>query len=181
MAVIETRGLTLDKLIAITDVLEPEVRLVVGRTGLRAAAGIVLRAARKKAPVGKGRISRKRAINILAGHKRSRALKDTGYAKSVKPKAQYDNFAAVAGFSAPHSWLVEHGHGGPRGPARPHPYLAPAIRETEQRCVGAIERALSRAMPEIRTAAQAAANRVRQGKQYRGRRAANRRKAGLPA
>ena len=165
----KTEGLNFDALIAIMDSLEPELRIAVGKSGLRAAAGIVLRSAQKKAPIGTGRISRKRAINIAAGQRRSLSLRDTGYAKSIRPKAQYKDWASAVGFSAYHAYLVEHGHGGPRGPAKPHPYLQPAIRETDKRCVGAIEKALAKAMPEIRRATQRAADRVQAGKQYMGR------------
>ena len=41
-------------------------------------------------------------------------------------KSKYDGGGWIVLSTAPHSHLVEYGHGGPR-PAPPHPYLRPAL------------------------------------------------------
>ena len=105
------------------------VRYAAGRYGLPAAARAILRAGRKRAPVGRKGSARKAAVERAKSRKDRRALplKRTGYVKRLKPRPQVGdpNWGAAVGFSAYHARLVELGHGGPK-PAPPHPYFAPA-------------------------------------------------------
>ncbi len=47
--------------------------------------------------------------------------------RSIRAKeSKFDDGGWIVVATAPHAWLVEHGHGGPH-PAPPHPFLRPAL------------------------------------------------------
>jgi len=47
--------------------------------------------------------------------------------KGIKARrSKFDDGGWIVISTAPHSWLVEHGHGGPK-PAPPHAFLRPAL------------------------------------------------------
>lgn len=116
-------------LLAMLDGADSLVRYAAGRYGMTAAARQILRAARKRAPVGRRGAARKAAVERAKERKDKRALplKRTGYVKTLRPNlAKGDaDWAAAVGFAAYHAMLVELGHGGPK-PAKAHPYFAPA-------------------------------------------------------
>ena len=59
----------------------------------------------------------KARVNVVTGN-----LK-----KSIKAKkSKFEDGGWITQATAPHAWLVEHGHGGPK-PAPAHPYLRPAL------------------------------------------------------
>lgn len=62
-------------------------------------------------------VDAKASVNVVTGN-----LKKGIRAK--KSKYEYGGWIVLS--TAPHSHLVEYGHGGPR-PAPPHPYLRPAL------------------------------------------------------
>jgi HK97 gp10 family phage protein len=59
----------------------------------------------------------KASVNVVTGN-----LKKGIRAK----KSKFDDGGWIVVSTAPHSWLVEYGHGGPH-PAPPHPFLRPAL------------------------------------------------------
>jgi HK97 gp10 family phage protein len=70
-------------------------------------------------------------------------LKAAAYASSLPAslKGQAVAFAGIRPRKAPHSHLVEYGHGGPH-PAPPHPFFRPAVDETMPKVRENIERDL---------------------------------------
>jgi HK97 gp10 family phage protein len=61
----------------------------------------------------------KASVNVVTGN-----LKKSIRAK----KSKFEDGGAIVQASAPHSHLVEFGHGGPK-PAPPHPFLRPALEK----------------------------------------------------
>lgn len=116
-------------LLTALDGADEAVRVAAGKYGLPAAARTMLKAVRRKAPVG--RKGRARAAAVARSKRRrdrrARPLKQTGYVSRLKPNADRGDadWGAAFGFSAYHARLVELGHDGPK-PAPPHPYFAPA-------------------------------------------------------
>lgn len=50
--------------------------------------------------------------------------------------------------TAPHAWLVEHGHQGPH-PAPPHPWFVPVVVEARKRLNAAAVKMLEQPLPEL--------------------------------
>ena len=59
----------------------------------------------------------KAAVNVKTGTLRGRI---------GARRSKFEDGGWIVISRAPHSWLVEHGHGGPK-PAPPHPFLRPAL------------------------------------------------------
>ena len=142
------------------------VREAAGRQGLHAAARAMLKAARRKAPVGRKGQARRDAVARSKQRKdrRARPLKQTGYVRRIKPNPKRGDldWAAALGFSAYHARLVELGHGGPK-PAPPHPYFAPALlaarSEALAAAVDATDRALAQSIRGVARKAEAVSRR----------------------
>ena len=94
------------------------------QSALRAGGEILLEAQRRRAPVRTGML--KKAIKLGRRKKSAR-----GYSIEV----------GISGADAPHAHLVEKGHGGPK-PAPAHPFMEPALEETEDQIYDAIIREL---------------------------------------
>ena len=90
------------------------------KTALTKGAEVLLPVVQRNAPVRTGQL--KRALKIGRRSKRS---------------AYYSVEVGAFHGDAPHAHLVEHGHGGPH-PAPAHPFLEPALEETEDQIYDAI-------------------------------------------
>ena len=103
---------------------------------LRAGRGAAVRVVMKEA----------RSNTHVAGN-RTGNLREGLKVKSSKTRASLESHA-------PHSYVVERGHGGPR-PAPPHPFLEAAVMGTRQKqlraAAAAIDRAAKRAQSGPRT------------------------------
>lgn len=83
---------------------------------------------------------------VLMPIMREKAPERSGTLKgSIKIGRRNGSSIAVGSFhgDAPHAHLVERGHGGPK-PAPPHPFMEPAVQETEDQVIDAIMEELTK-------------------------------------
>lgn len=92
--------------------------------------------------------SLKKSLEIIADNARSRVHSITGNLKrGIKSRVTISADSPTVGEvgisykrspKARHAHLVEGGHGGPHGPADPHPFWEPAVQATGQEAVDAL-------------------------------------------
>jgi len=117
---------------------------------LRAAARVHLRAARARVKTGKKKKPKPKKGQRPTRLKLStRVITIRKYSRVGRPRTgDIPDIAVAFGFYAPHAWLVEHGHGGPK-PAPPHPYLIPAVEATQGPAFQAAVTVLDNEFPNI--------------------------------
>ena len=132
---------SLGKLTALSTGLRAEVL----RDALWAAAGVYAPKVRSAAPTGE-------TGALQSGIRRARTR--AGTAGRRRRRVQVAVLARVVS-SAPHTHLVESGHGGPR-PAPAHPFIEPALRSVDARAFSAFrDTAARRLAPFARKIARA--------------------------
>jgi HK97 gp10 family phage protein len=125
--------------VELTDDLAQMAARIAGTTGgegviesiLNEAAQPVLEAAQRMAPVKSGKL---RAA-IKAGKVKKR--RDGAYTIKI---GTTDKKSKTDAYYAP---FVEFGHGGPHGPAAPHPFMRPAYDATSEQAYGIIRNRLA--------------------------------------
>lgn len=104
---------------------------------LNEAAQPVLEAAQRMAPVKSGK--------LRAAIKAGKVKKRKGGSYTIKIGTA-DKKSKTDAYYAP---FVEFGHGGPHGPAAPHPFMRPAYDETKEQAYGIIRTRLQEEINKI--------------------------------
>ena len=100
----------------------------------------------------------KKGLDIIANDARARVHSITGTLHDsirsyVKVAADTETVMEVgvsyARSKAKYAHLVEGGHGGPHGPAKPHPFWEPAVEATAEEAVAVVQDAMMDLLGEI--------------------------------